>query len=171
MIFVAEVFATVGEAESGCGIEVEIEGGAPPCVAGGVVFYESFGLVDCAVEAQAEHAADLGGGNEIVLMYLVIARVAAADVVEVELQVVVGSEAVLSDEVLLVRIGGGDGAPVGGIGNTDHDTGFAQRDIGFGASMGEWTVGEHVGHAIVAVGIGVYHFVADVSGPGAAGEL
>src|SRR6185312_2921572 len=126
---------------------------AVPGAAGSIVFREAAGFVEGAVKPYAEEAAKLGSAHEVELVYLIVARVPATYIVEIELDVIVGGIAVLSDEVLFIDIACGDAPPVGGVGDAYHEAGLAKGEVGADAGVRERTVGEHIGHAIVPVGI------------------
>ena len=77
----------------------------------------------------------------------------------------------MGDDVLVVVEGIGYASEVGGVGYADHEAVFAEGEVCLQAGVGEGAVGEHIGHAIVAVGVCVQYFVAYVRAPGTAGEL
>lgn len=73
----------------------------------------------------------------------------------------------MGDDVLVVVSFGGDGPVVGGVGNADHETTLSGGEICFEAGMGEGAVCKKIGHAIIAIGVGIQNFVTDMGAPGA----
>ena len=170
-VFITEIFATEGEPEPGLGIQVKIECAAPPGMPIGIVVGRVAGSVDRAVDAKAENGAGFGDGDQVILVDLVVADVASPDIVEVQFEIITGGIAILGDQVFVVLPAGGNATVVGGIGDPDHEPAFSEGEVRLDTGMGEGAVGEHVGHAIVAVAESVHHFIPDMGGPGAAGEL
>ena len=142
--FVVEVFGTEGEAQPMCGIEVEVEGRAPPGPGVSIFFDGQAGVVHGAVDAKAEEGTGFGGEGEIVLVGFVVLHVAAAYIIEIEFQVIVGSIAVLGDQLHVALTAGGNAPVIGGIGDADHQAVLARAEICLDTGMGEGAVGKEI---------------------------